>query len=332
MNREKVLFVHISESLMPWDRKDMEYLRGQYTVRPFFYGGRKDVLRLFASALDVDLVFCSFAWDNAFWGVQCARVRKIPSVVAVSGFDVVNMPEINYGNLIRPNPARRTAWSIRKATKVFAVSNSLKVDAMDASGRDEISVVYHGFDSAAFFPSHQKADQLLTIAAVNGTTLRRKGLSTFARTSKLLPTLPFLLAGSLEDRLAADALRSVGGPNLTLTGELPQNRLIDLLADTRVFVQPSAHEGFGCALAEAMLSECVPVVTDRGAIPEVVGDCGVYVRFDDPEDTVRGIREAFERPELGKRARRRVQEKFPWEKRRDGVLGLAREALEEYRG
>jgi len=81
----------------------------------------------------------------------------------------------------------------------------------------------------------------------------------------------------------------------------------------------SHHESFGCSLAEAMLCECVPVVSQRTAIPEVVGDCGFYVDELTPEAVSVAIRKALD-CDLGKNARRRIEKLFPLEKRRSELL------------
>ena len=92
-------------------------------------------------------------------------------------------------------------------------------------------------------------------------------------------------------------------------------------ADATVYVQASAHEGFGMSLAEAMLAGCVPVVSEKGAIPEVVGSTGVYVGDLSPRSLAEGIKSGLTRSgELGSRARARIVETFPLEIRRDGLL------------
>ncbi|MDW8352887.1 MAG: glycosyltransferase, partial [Anaerolineae bacterium] len=92
----------------------------------------------------------------------------------------------------------------------------------------------------------------------------------------------------------------------------------------RVYVQASAHEGFGVSLAEGMACGCVPVVADRYALPETVGEAGIIVPFNDPPALARGIAEALSRPELGEVARRRVLNHFTLAHRRQ----LLKEELE----
>ena len=65
------------------------------------------------------------------------------------------------------------------------------------------------------------------------------------------------------------------------TGYVPDVELVELFASTAALVFPSLWEGFGLPAVEAM-SCGVPVLSsDRGSLPEVVGDAGIYY---DPED------------------------------------------------
>src|SRR5438093_13281517 len=123
-------------------------------------------------------------------------------------------------------------------------------------------------------------------------------------------------------------MKSIASPNVTFTGFLSDERLLDLLRKTSVYVQASTHEGFGCSLAEAMLCGCAPVVSDRGAIPEVVGDAGIYVEPHNPRSIGEGIRFAASQPVLGVRARERIVDLFPLEARRKALLATVAEMLE----
>jgi glycosyltransferase involved in cell wall biosynthesis len=105
-------------------------------------------------------------------------------------------------------------------------------------------------------------------------------------------------------------------------------QLVDAMASARVYTQLSAYESFGMAVAEAMLCGCAPVVSDRGALPEVVGDCGFIVPYGDVAATVQAIRAALEvGEEERKRYRQRIVENFSLESRRAQLLAALEECL-----
>ncbi|MGV6850106.1 MAG: glycosyltransferase family 4 protein [Marinibacterium sp.] len=69
--------------------------------------------------------------------------------------------------------------------------------------------------------------------------------------------------------------------HVTFPGYVPDDELVDLFGSTSALVFPSLWEGFGLPAVEAM-SCGVPVLSsDRGSLPEVVGDAGLFY---DPED------------------------------------------------
>ena len=70
---------------------------------------------------------------------------------------------------------------------------------------------------------------------------------------------------------------------MEFTGWLSDEELQDLYRRASVYVQASRHEGFGLAVAEAMLAGCVPVVMNVTAMPEVVGDAGVLIDSQDAD-------------------------------------------------
>ncbi len=88
-------------------------------------------------------------------------------------------------------------------------------------------------------------------------------------------------------------------------------------------MQASRHEAFGLSLAEGMLCGAVPVVTDAGALPEVVGDTGVVIGSPDPGDIAAGIRRALALgPEAGRSAQDRVGSRFTIDQRRALLHGV----------
>jgi glycosyltransferase involved in cell wall biosynthesis len=99
-----------------------------------------------------------------------------------------------------------------------------------------------------------------------------------------------------------------------------------------VYTQASRHEGFGLAVAEAMLAGCVPVVMNVTAMPEVVGDAGVLIESQEPAEVAAGIRRALDLgPAAATAARERILTSFPMNSRRDGILGVVEDALAGHR-
>jgi glycosyltransferase involved in cell wall biosynthesis len=76
-----------------------------------------------------------------------------------------------------------------------------------------------------------------------------------------------------------------------------------------------------------MLCECVPVVTKRGAIPEVVGESGLYVEYGDEKATSKKIEEALN-SDLGGEARKRIMSLFPLEKRRKKLSNIVNDLID----
>jgi glycosyltransferase involved in cell wall biosynthesis len=74
-------------------------------------------------------------------------------------------------------------------------------------------------------------------------------------------------------------LQEAGG-QIVLTGFVPQDDLVALYNLADLFVLPSSYEGFGFPPLEAMACGCPVIVSDRGSLPEVVGDAALLI---DPE-------------------------------------------------
>ena len=135
-------------------------------------------------------------------------------------------------------------------------------------------------------------------------------LSTVA--ARCMPDIRFVIVGS-----GTEPYRRYASENVSFVGLQVGEELVRWMQRSKVYVQVSAHEGFGHALAQAMLCNCIPVVVERGAIPEVVGNEGVYARYGDVSSTVDSIRLAMH---LKLNPRERIIREFSLAKRRHALL------------
>jgi glycosyltransferase involved in cell wall biosynthesis len=94
---------------------------------------------------------------------------------------------------------------------------------------------------------------------------------------------------------------------------------VELYAEAEAAVVPSLYEGFSLPAVEAMASGCALVVSDTGALPEVVGQSGeaaLLVRPGEPGQLAAALEVVLSdselRERLGAAGRQRALEHFSW--------------------
>lgn len=315
-----ILFVH-RRILPSFVRNDLEILRKHFDVYPVCISVNifRVLFEIFRSIVRVNVIFVWFAGFQAFISVFLAKFFRKKLVVVAGGYDAAYVPEINYGVFTCWWRAIMAIFVYKNADLVLPVSKNTKRELFGRVKPKKVHVVYNGIDTEKFIPSNDKEKYVLTVGAVSWSNLKRKGLETFVKTAKILPKTRFILVGRHADN-SINYLKRIASKNVEFTGYVPFERLLELYRHAMVYAQLSCHEGFGVALAEAMACGCVPVVTKMAAIPEVVGECGIYVPYGDVKATAKAIQEAFKRRELGKCARDRVCKMFSLEKREEKLI------------
>jgi glycosyltransferase involved in cell wall biosynthesis len=218
---------------------------------------------------------------------------------------------------------------MRRAGKLITNSNySLtEIERNTPIPPNRVTVVHHGVPDPFGEPAADKERLALTVGAIDHGTLVQKGQLPFVQAARELPDVRFVFAGKWLDD-AVDELRAAAADNVEFTGWLSDEDLRDLYRRAAVYVQASRHEGFGLAVAEAMLAGCVPVVVNATAMPEVVGSAGVLIESQRPEEVADGIRRALALgADASRSARERILTTFPMESRREGILSVVDEAL-----
>ena len=104
-------------------------------------------------------------------------------------------------------------------------------------------------------------------------------LEAFSEVVKIFPDSTLQIIGSSKQ--GGHTSRKINDLNIKekvqFNNDLSFKEVRDLYCSADVVVIPSLYEGFGFAIGEAMACRVPVITTSGGAIPEVIGNCGITV-------------------------------------------------------
>ena len=334
--RSKLVFVAPAAQI-PFIEQDRETLAKDFDVAFVSRAGceRKQLLQQVRDLLragDVALLYIWFVepYDTPqlLWE---ARRHGVPTAVVIGGYETVWFPEHGYGALSNWRNKLRMQLSLRMAGLVLPTSQVLfdEVMALAPGVKEKMHLLELGIDSEYFAPGPEPREQLaVTVGRITRYQWRVKGLDVFARASKHLPECRFLILGPCAESWIRESLLEMGGENLEVPGEqMSSAELRSVFQKAQVYAQLSIRESFGVALAEAMACGCTPVVSDAGALPEVVGGTGQVVPYGDEQAAARAIERGLSTGDLATgdlTPRKRVASEYSPERRVQALRELLR--------
>jgi len=187
------------------------------------------------------------------------------------------------------------AWferrSVRRCDQIVAISDNVSGRVRQYYGRDA-SVIYPPVATSRF-RFQEIGDFWLSVSRMYPEKRIELQLEIFRR----LPHERLVLvggysAGDMAERYLA-SLRPP--PNVTLLGEIPEDRLIDLYARCRGFLTTAVNEDFGITPVEAMAAGKCVLATDEGGYRETVIPAKTgFLLPPDPDVFVRTLRDLDE--------------------------------------
>jgi len=289
-------------------------------------------------------LYCSWWYTTSIFPLIKAKLRRKPLVILGGGSEVVasraNIRGYHSKSLFAKLVIR---LCIKWADYCLAVSGD-ELDDLKHLGARRRHVVHHSIDTDTYSPRIGTAtteNLVLTISHLNKENVERKRIWTVLKAIPYVlaefPDVKFVIVGrcmnayqELKEFIKATEIDD----NVEFPGLVSQEEKLDYLHRAALYVQPTKHEAFGVAIAEAM-SCGLPVISSKvGAVPEVLGDCGLYADPDDPKDLADKIvlllQDENLRRELGNRARERVLQNFTYQKRKQEIQKILDEVLERY--
>ena len=233
--------------------------------------------------------------------------------------------------VLAPACDRLAEWTLRRADRVRAVSQSLADMARDAGYAGPIDQHFTFSDFGAFLDARPPEPVPATpVALFVGVLERYKAvdllLTAWADVVDEVPDARLVLVGA--GTLEAD-LRRRAGRNVEFRAPVPQPELAALYDAATCLVLPSRSEGLPRVVMEAMARGRAVVASDVGGMRELVVE-GVTGRVVPPEDVgalAKALRDVLVDPEgaerMGRAARAAAEARDPVGEYEEGIRRLA---------
>lgn len=255
------------------------------------------------------------------FGLRC------PAAVTVHDLAYHTVPE-SFGFASRAFLKWATADAVRRAAAVIAPSEATASDLrrFHPGCGGKVHVVPHGIDPAPALPAPtldaaRARLQLPERFVLHvGTIQARKNVDLVVDGVRLLRDRGFPHRTVVVGRkgwLAAAALRAIArDPTVRWIPHASDADLAAIYALADAFVSPSAYEGFGFAVADALAAGVPTVISDVSSLPELCGDAALRLR----ELSAGAVADALavlladpaRRATLAAAARQRAAD-FPWD-------------------
>lgn len=340
---EKSKIIMVAPFQNSFIQNDFEILSSQYDVLEIKHRWQNKyftplflVLQFFEILLKIYHVKAIIIEFGGYWAVIPSifgRLFRIPVYIILHGADCAKLPTVHYGSLRKKLIRLACEISYKYASLLLPVSESLIYTKNHYNTNDvyqgvkhhlpKIKTAYHvihnGLDIDFWTPSQKTAkDKTRFIAVFSPSQFLLKGGDLILFLARKFSDYNFYIAG-MEAPLAYGEIPN----NLKFLGRLSKKELRDEYRKAQFHFQLSMFEGFGLALCEAMLCECIPIGSSVNMIPEIIGDSGFILNKKDENKLATIVENALllnNKKELGLQARKRINDNYPLEKRKQLLL------------
>jgi glycosyltransferase involved in cell wall biosynthesis len=288
--------------------------------------------------------------DNQCLGYGISKIEKQMPTIVTLHHPITKDRELEISHAA----SRRKRWSVgrwysfvkmqgkvaSKMPRIVVVSQNSIDDIHNDMGvsRDRMRLVPVGVDPVLFRPLadvQRRPGRLITTASAD---VALKGLSYLIEAMAKLRTerdITLTIIGKPRPGRSMDLIDSLAlRPHIDFVSGVPDERIVELYAEAELAVVPSLYEGFSLPAIEAMCSGTPLVATDGGALPEVTGVDGETVLScvaGDSEALASTIARGLDDPELrariGADGRRRVLDRWTWQRCAELTVEQYREVL-----
>ena len=326
---------------------DLQILSDEFEIKVFVFRPQSspDTIWVYArqfffilsNIFSADILVCFFASHHSLLPAFFGKLFRKPCVIVMGGTDCVSFPSIGYGNFSKKGLRMVTKLTYKWAAILLPVHKSLIECDYTYQDKDynkqgflyfcpglktPYQEINFGFDPAKWDVSMQKVpNSFITVAAglENPYRVALKGVDLILGAAESFPNAHFTVIGFPDDYKFTNKPK-----NLTTYPYVSNDRLKELYGKNEFYLQVSISEGFPNAICEAMMCGCIPIGSNVGAIPDIVGDTGFILEKRDIGKFKEILSRAIDcdKPAFSNKARQRIITNYPKDLRKNQLLPL----------
>jgi len=242
----------------------------------------KQIFYLLFNIRKFRFVYVWFADYHSLIPSLTGKIFRVPLFLVIGGYDVCREKKWKYGSFTSAPRAFFTINSIKFATINLCVSENIERIVNKIAPTAKTALLYNGItlEASTYTPEEKIKYDFLCVALT--TTVKAfyiKGIDRYNSLAESMPEKKFLLIGCSDSLFLKTGIKP--SENITILPVVEHKVLIDYYKSSHVYCQLSRRESFSLALAEAMSFNCIPLITNTGGMPEVVGNLGFIADGDD---------------------------------------------------
>jgi glycosyltransferase involved in cell wall biosynthesis len=336
MNKKKVLIVYQTPS--PFINNDIDILSIFFKIRIYQFKPVNTLIKTSISLLkqfffliyhiwEYDAVYIWFADYFSFLPVVLFRIFGKKAFLVIGGYDVCRIKGVDYGVFNNKLRGFCAITSIKLCTVNITVSKYIDRKVKFIAPKSVRRLIYNCVNINYSNSDKNKENLVLMVAhAENNSSFYIKGIDNFIELARQVPDYKFVINGLVKDKILP--LLSDIPTNLYIFGLIPHSDLKEYYSKALFYCQLSRSESFGITVAESMLFECIPLVTNIGGLPEIVGD-KKYIIVPPMNDIEHYMKKLISENTLLEKQKRkeRINSLFSFESRKENLILLMNEHI-----
>ena len=294
-------------------------------ISKIFYLSTLPKLRKIVNEFSPDIIHAHYA---SSYGVLSYLLQFKPTIISVWGSDLYEFPNKNFLN----------KWLLTKVIKsagsICSTSNAMREIILNDYNRKDCYLTPFGVDTHKFKPS--KINKKRFIVGTIKSIEQHNGIEVIIKAAKILvhdmnlSDIQFLIVGKGEllEKMKEKSRKYNLDKNITFTGHILHQEIVKYFQKLSIFIAVSTRESFGVSILEAASCGIPAITSNVGGLTEVNKNLktGYIIEANNGKMLSEKIIKLYNndklRKEMGKKARKRVIEKFDWNQNLEKMITI----------